>query len=292
MSAKTRLIIVTGLSGAGKSSALKIFEDLGYEVVDNLPPSLVSRLLTTVDDRLDRQNARPLAIGVDSRTRAFSQHQAEQQIARIRKMKDVESHLIFFDCADDILARRFSETRRRHPLALDRPIADGIAREREELVAVRDLADALIDTSDLSVHDLRAKLEESFTPERPISLMISVQSFGFAKGLPRDADLVFDVRFLRNPHYKDDLRPLTGRDEAVASYVRTDPDFEEIYGRIRDLVEHLLPRYKAEGKSYFTIAIGCTGGRHRSVFVVEKLARDLIHADYDVKITHRDTKFE
>lgn len=292
MTAKTRLIIVTGLSGAGKSSALKILEDLGYEVVDNLPIGLVSRLLSTEDDRLDQQNARPLAIGVDSRTRAFSQANAVDQISRLREIEDIESHILFFDCADDVLARRFSETRRRHPLALDRPIADGIAREREELIGVRDLADSLIDTSALSVHDLRAKITESFSTDSAVPLMITVQSFGFAKGLPRAADLVFDMRFLRNPHYEDDLRPLTGRDDAVADYIREDPDYNDIYSRIRDLALRLLPRYAREGKSYFTIAIGCTGGRHRSVFVAENLCRDLASAGYSVKLAHRDTNFE
>jgi len=292
MMAKTRLVIVTGLSGAGKSSALKIFEDLGYEVVDNLPMGLVSRLLSTEDDRLDKQNARPLAIGVDCRTRAFSQAGAVDQISQLREAEDIESHILFFDCADDVLARRFSETRRRHPLALDRPIADGIALEREELIGVRDMADSLIDTSGLSVHDLRAKITESFSTETAVPLMITIQSFGFAKGLPRAADLVFDMRFLRNPHYEDILRSLTGRDEAVADYVQQDPDFDDIYNRMRDLVLRLLPRYAAEGKSYFTIAIGCTGGRHRSVFVVEKLSQDLATAGYNVKLAHRDTKFE
>ena len=177
-------------------------------------------------------------------------------------------------------------------MALDRPIADGIAREREELSNVRDLADSLIDTSNLSVQDLRSKLTESFSPGTSPRLTITVQSFGYARGLPRAADLVFDVRFLRNPHYEDDLRPLTGRDKAVAEYVSQDPDFESIYQRIYDLISALLPRYEKEGKSYLTIAIGCTGGRHRSVFTVEKLSSDLAGAGYRVNMLHRDTQFD
>lgn len=285
---KTRLILVTGLSGAGKSSALKVLEDLGYEVVDNLPIGLIGKLLLTEDINPDHPADRPLAIGVDSRTRAFSESMIVNQIEKLRSRSDLDLDVIYFDCNDDVLARRFSETRRRHPLAIDRPVADGIALERERLIGIRDCADLIIDTTNLSVQDLRAQVSSVLTPDKPLTLTLSLLSFGYARGLPRDADLVFDVRFLRNPHYVDALRPMTGRDKPVADYVAADPDFEDVYRRIRDLILRLLPRYAQEGKAYLTVAVGCTGGKHRSVFVVECLSKDLANSGFPVNMCHRD----
>jgi UPF0042 nucleotide-binding protein len=283
-----RLVLVTGLSGAGRSSALKILEDMGYEVVDNLPIGLITKLIRTEDDNPEHVGGRPLAIGVDTRTRAFLDKHVVRQIEYLRERAGLDVYVLFLDCNDDVLARRFSETRRRHPLATDRPISDGIARERELLLAVRHLVDMIVDTSNLTVQDLRLQLSASLAPERPMGLTLTIMSFGFARGLPRDADLVLDVRFLRNPHYVEALRPLTGKDEAVAAYVAADPDFATVFERMRALVEILLPRYREEGKAYLTIAIGCTGGRHRSVFVAGLLAEALANAGYQVNMRHRD----
>ena len=284
----TRLLLVTGLSGAGKSSTLRVLEDLGYEAVDNLPLRLVTRLMTTADPNPDHAADRPVAIGVDSRTRAFHEHLVVDQIEELRQHPNLEVRLLFLDCSDNELARRFSETRRRHPLASDRPVADGIAREREMLLGMRDIADYVCDTTGFTINDLRQRLSDMFAPEKPLTLTLSVMSFGYAHGLPRDADLVFDMRFLRNPHYVDELRPLSGRDESVAAYIAADPYFLATFDKMSDLILSLLPRYREEGKSYLTLAIGCTGGRHRSVFVAEMLTRLLEKRGYRVNIIHRD----
>lgn len=286
--AKTKLVLVTGMSGAGKSTALKVLEDLDYEAIDNMPLNLVQRLLSTPDSNPDHTAGRPLAIGVDSRTRSFSERHVVNEIERLRAMPHVDLQLLFFDCNDEQLATRFSKTRRRHPLALDRPVMDGITRERQHMQPVRDVADLFFDTTNLNVHDLKRRLVELFAQKRAQTLTLTLMSFGFSRGVPRDADLMFDVRFLRNPFYEEDLRRLTGLDEAVAAYVAADKDFEGVFDQIVKLLETLLPRYREEGKAYLTIAIGCTGGRHRSVFTTQLLAKTLEKADYKVHITHRD----
>lgn len=285
---KTKLVLVTGMSGAGKSTALKVLEDLDYEAIDNMPLNLVQRLLSTPDSNPDHTAGRPLAIGVDSRTRSFSERHVVNEIERLRAMPHVDLQLLFFDCNDEQLATRFSKTRRRHPLALDRPVMDGIIRERQHMQPVRDVADLFFDTTNLNVHDLKRRLVELFAQKRAQTLTLTLMSFGFSRGVPRDADLMFDVRFLRNPFYEEDLRRLTGLDEAVAAYVAADKDFEGVFDQIVKLLETLLPRYREEGKAYLTIAIGCTGGRHRSVFTTQLLAKTLEKADYKVHITHRD----
>ena len=285
----TRIVMVTGMSGAGKSTALKVLEDLGYEAVDNLPLNLMSSLLDVADDVVDHAVDRPLAIGVDMRTRAFD---AQRVIEQIKMLRASHAHLdvrmLFLDCAGEELARRFSETRRRHPLAQDRPVGDGIAREREMLAPLRRWADVMIDTSDASVHDLKRKIGELFRLERRDELTITVLSFGFARGLPRDADLVFDMRFVRNPHWDDGLRPMTGLDAEVGAYVEADPAFGAAYAAIEALVLSLLPSYQKEGKSYLTIAFGCTGGKHRSVYTAEKLTMGLRAQGYTPGVSHRD----
>jgi UPF0042 nucleotide-binding protein len=285
---KTKLVLVTGMSGAGKSTALKVLEDLDYEAIDNMPLNLVQRLLSTPDSNPDHTAGRPLAIGVDSRTRSFSERHVVNEIERLRAMPHVDLQLLFFDCNDEQLATRFSKTRRRHPLALDRPVMDGIIRERQHMQPVRNVADLFFDTTNLNVHDLKRRLVELFAQKRAQTLTLTLMSFGFSRGVPRDADLMFDVRFLRNPFYEEDLRRLTGLDEAVAAYVAADKDFEGVFDQIVKLLETLLPRYREEGKAYLTIAIGCTGGRHRSVFTTQLLAKTLEKADYKVHITHRD----
>jgi RNase adapter protein RapZ len=282
-----RILLVTGMSGAGKSTALKTLEDMGWEAVDNLPFSLLDRLLATRPSE-GASGARPLALGIDSRTRGFK---AQAIIDRIKAMRDSESANIatlFLDCTGAELERRYSETRRRHPLAPDRPAADGIARERELIAPLRRWADHVIDTTAITSNDLRLELRNRFEVDRGGEPVLSVMSFGFARGLPRNADLVFDMRFLRNPHWDAQLRPMTGLDESVGLYVRADPAYAEATTRIADLLLLLLPRYKAEGKSYVTVAFGCTGGRHRSVHVAEAISSQLRGAGFSPTVSHRD----
>jgi len=284
-----RILLVTGMSGAGKTTALKTLEDMGWEVVDNLPLLLLDRLLDTPLPEGTTDEERPLALGIDSRTRGFD---AESIVRRIKRLREEHGHTVdtlFLDCSGAELARRFSETRRRHPLALDRPAADGIARERELMGPLRRWADHVIDTTDTATnalqHELRTRFAGSEEAETPT---LSVMSFGFSRGVPRNADLVFDMRFLRNPHWDDRLRPCTGLDREVAAYIAADPAYDEALERIGGLLELLLPRYGAEGKAYVTIAFGCTGGRHRSVHVAETIAERLRRNGFSPTLSHRD----
>lgn len=281
-------MLVTGLSGAGKSTALRALEDLGWEVVDNMPIRLLGPLLATPTGDTSDMADRPLAIGIDSRTRGFSADGIIRRIKRLRDSDEIEIATLFLDCAGTELDRRYSETRRRHPLAEDRPASDGIAREREMLDGLRRWADHLIDTTAFSSNDLQQEVRRRFALADRSGPTINVMSFGFSRGLPRNADLVFDMRFLRNPHWVDSLRPGTGLDAAVADYVRADPAYETVVGQIESLLETLIPRYQAEGKSYVTIAIGCTGGRHRSVHVAERIGGFLRSKGYQPNIIHRN----
>ncbi|WP_244439564.1 RNase adapter RapZ [Azospirillum baldaniorum] len=278
-----QLVLVTGMSGAGMSVALKALEDLGYEAVDNLRLSLVPALLEQADPR-----KRPLALVIDSRTRDFSAHAMLEEVEALKAHAGLEVRLVFLDCGDETLQRRFTETRRRHPLAIDRPVPDGIQLERTMLLPLKQQADVTIDTTQLSIHDLRRILAGNFQIDSQTALQVFVTSFSFRMGLPREADLVFDVRFLTNPHYDPDLRPLTGLDPRVAARVEGDPDFAEFFRHLTDLLQPLLPRYNQEGKSYLTIAVGCTGGKHRSVFVAERLAAWLGGLGLKVGISHRE----
>lgn len=278
-----QLVLVTGMSGAGMSIALKALEDLGYEAVDNLRLSLVPALLEQADPR-----RRPLALVIDSRTRDFSAHAMLEEVEALKSHAELDVRLVFLDCGDETLQRRFTETRRRHPLAIDRPVPDGIQLERAMLLPLKQQADVTIDTTQLSIHDLRRILAGNFQIGTQAALQVFVTSFSFRMGLPREADLVFDVRFLTNPHYDPELRPLTGLDPRVAARVEDDPDFAEFFRHLTDLLQPLLPRYKQEGKSYLTIAIGCTGGKHRSVFVAERLAAWLDGLGLTVGISHRE----
>ena len=282
----SRILLVTGMSGAGKSTALKALEDLGWETVDNLPLSLLNRLLLTqLPEGASR--ARPLAIGIDSRTRGFD---AAAIVADIIRMRDAGNDIatLFLDCSGSELERRYAETRRRHPLALDRPAADGVARERELIAPLRQNAAHLVDTSAMTSNDLRLDIRSRFADAQAAATALTVMSFGFARGLPRDADLVFDMRFLRNPHWDTDLRPLSGLDAAVAAYIGTDPAYEDIVARVEALLIRLIPRYEDEGKAYVTVAFGCTGGRHRSVHVAEHIAQRLRDAGFSPTVLHRD----
>ncbi|MEI8395528.1 MAG: RNase adapter RapZ, partial [Rhodospirillaceae bacterium] len=280
---RRRVLLVTGLSGAGLSVALKALEDLGYEAVDNLRLSLVASLIRQDDDI-----RRPLALVIDSRTRDFCGDTFLRQVETLSRRPDLDLRVLFMECSDEVLQRRFTETRRRHPLADDRPVPDGIKRERTLLTPLVDRADVTIDTTDLSIHDLRRLLAGHFSLENEAGLQLFVTSFSFRRGLPREADLVFDVRFLTNPHYTPELRPLTGLDPAVAEMVAADPDFPGFFRNLTELLRPLLPRYNLEGKSYLTIAVGCTGGRHRSVFVAEQLAGWLRGLNLRVGLEHRD----
>ena len=282
------MLLVTGLSGAGKSTGLKALEDLGYDVVDNLSIALVPWLIDLARADAETGRVQPLAVGLDSRTRDFSTQKVADQIEALHRRDDVALTVLFFECDDTTLTRRYSETRRPHPMAADRPISDGVLRERELLAPIRALADVVFDTTDQSSRATRQRMEKLFRPTPGPQLVVMVMSFAYKKGLPRDADLVFDVRFLRNPHYEDSLRPLTGQDEQVAAYVRQDPNFSDFYEKLRDFLGFLLPQYVAEGKHYLTVAVGCTGGQHRSVTVSEQLVKDLQGEGYTVQIMHRE----
>ncbi len=285
--ARTPVVVVTGLSGAGKSSALHILEDVGYEAIDNIPVSLLGRLLWPGNEHKHTQRE-PLAVGVDIRTRDFHADAFPREVAPLRARADLDLSLVFLDCESSVLVRRFTETRRRHPLHPDRPVDDSIRTERSLLAPVREAADVVIDTSQLSVAELRRLLERRFAPEGQHRLTLSVVSFAYGKGLPREADLVFDVRFLQNPHYVEALRPGSGLDANVAAYIEQDRGFAPFFESLTVMLGGLLPRYREEGKSYLTIAVGCTGGRHRSVLVAERLAAHLrAHGDNAV-LRHRD----
>ncbi|MGE0775095.1 MAG: RNase adapter RapZ [Sphingomonadaceae bacterium] len=283
-----QLLIVTGMSGAGKSTALRTLEDLGWEVVDNLPLRLLERLLAVPVSASGEGKDRPLAIGMDSRTRNFDPANIISYIHRLREQDTTDAGLFFLDCKGIELARRFSETRRLHPLAQDRPMADGIARERELLAPLRLAANHLIDTTDINANELQQEIRSRFGAHNDASPVLTMMSFGFARGVPRNADLMFDMRFLRNPHWVPALKPLTGRDEAVGDYIAEDPAYAEAMERIEGLLQLLLPRYASEGKSYVTVAFGCTGGQHRSVHICECIATRMRKMGFSPTVSHRD----
>lgn len=282
------ILLVSGLSGAGKSTALKTLEDMGWEVVDNLPLLLLDRLLDAPLPEGAGGIDRPLALGIDSRTRGFDANGIVKRIKKLRASKDYDVGTLFLDCSGAELERRYSETRRRHPLAQDRPAADGIARERELMEPLRRWADHVIDTTNLATNGLQQEIRNRFGLGTITDPALSILSFGFARGLPRNADLVFDMRFLRNPHWDKDLQHLTGLDAAVAAHIAEDPAYETVVGQIENLLLTLLPRYHEEGKAYLTIAFGCTGGRHRSVHVAERVAQSLRKAGFSPTVNHRN----
>jgi RNase adapter protein RapZ len=286
MDEKQSVVLVTGMSGAGRSTALKVLEDLGYEAVDNLPLSLLASL---VRPRAARgAAARPLAIGVDIRTRDFGVEPFIGELDRLIEHDELSVRTLFLDCDDEVLRRRYTETRRRHPLAEDRPVPDGIRLERRLLERLRARADAVIDTSTKTLWDLKEQISERFGLADQPALSINVTSFSYRQGLPREADLVFDARFLANPHYQESLRPLSGEDPEIGAYIEADPDFAGFLDSLTALLTVLLPRYEQEGKSYLTIAVGCTGGRHRSVYIARRLVEWLENQGRRVHLHHRD----
>lgn len=277
------IVLVTGMSGAGKSVALKTLEDVGYEAMDNIPLSVVPEVVYSCDDR-----HRFIAVGVDIRNRDFSVQQFQDMVARLKALQHWKMQIIFLDADNEVLRNRFSETRRRHPIVSDRPVIEGINYEREMIRDLKTLSDVVLDTSDFTLGDLRRWVREYFTTGKSNTLTVVVRSFSFRHGIPRDADLLFDVRFLQNPYYDPVLKEKTGLEPDVQEYIQRDPIFPSFFEHLTAMLLLLLPRYQQEGKSYLTIAIGCTGGKHRSVCVAEKLFTFLQECGCEAFISHRD----
>jgi UPF0042 nucleotide-binding protein len=285
------LVIVTGMSGAGRTTAINTLEDMGFEALNNFPLSLVERLIEPA-----AESPQPIAIGVETRTRGFSARALASLIDRLRGHSRVtpatnggtSALLVFLDCADSVLLSRFSQTRRRHPLSPAEDVATGIARERDQLAEVRARADLVIDTTELAPNALRAEFERLFSRQISANLAVSVQSFSYKRGAPHDADMVLDCRFLKNPYWDSELRDLDGRHSGIQGFVETDPLYGPFFEKLCEMMLMLLPAYRAEGKAYFCVALGCTGGRHRSVTVSEQLAAQLRAAGWPVALRHRE----
>lgn len=287
-----RLLLVTGLSGAGKSTALAVLEDLGWETIDNFPVRLLKPLVAKSEEPRG-----PLAIGFDSRTRGFAPADIITLVKDLAARTDVALTFMFIDCAGTEIERRYNETRRRHPMAAGRPVMEGIAAERELLEPLRRWAEIVIDTTIMSSNDLQTHVRDLFgtgenegeaTAENGGALTLTISSFGFARGMPPLADLVFDMRFLDNPHWVPALREKTGQDADVGAHIEQDPAFADVFGQIRNLLLTLLPRYRAQGKPYVHVAFGCTGGRHRSVYTAEQMADHLRAAGFSPTVRHRN----
>ncbi len=288
MSRELRLVLITGLSGSGKSSVAKCFEDLGYYCVDNLPLPLLRRFLSHPLELVEGHEQ--ISIVTDVRAPGF----AEEFPRLVREMdrSRLSVTLLFLDASEEALVRRFSETRRPHPLAGDRPLLEGIRQERELLAEVRGIADLVLDTSDWSIHEVRNQVfrefAESTKTEGVMGPVVSLMSFGFKHGIPTGADLLFDVRFMSNPHFVPELKDQTGQDAAVRQFLGKLDEYHELLQKLEELLQFLLPRYARENRSYVSVAVGCTGGRHRSVAVAEELALRLQEGDWSVRVIHRD----
>lgn len=280
------LVLVTGPSGAGRSTAINALEDVGYEAIDNLPLSLMPRLLD--GPPIDH----PLALGLDARNRDFSADALVGLIDRLDRMEGVNAEVMYLDCRDDVLLRRFSETRRRHPLAPAEDPAIGIRREKDLLLPVRSKAGVLIDTSEMTPHELKAEVEGWFAPETGQKLAVTVHSFSYKRGIPRGVDMVFDCRFLRNPYWDATLRELDGTDNDVAEHIMQDARFADFFDKVLELSQMLLPAWAEEGKAHLSIGFGCTGGKHRSVAVAQKLAAALATHGWVVPVRHRELELQ
>lgn len=283
-----RILLVTGVLGAGKTTALRTFEDMGWEAIDNFPIRLLDRLLETEPGSARLEAGAPLAIGFDTRTRGFDPMKIIERVDALADRPDLSISTLFLDCGGAELERRFNETRRRHPMSADKPATAGIAAERELLDPLRRWADVVLSTTDFTTNDLQHAIRGQFGSEAPGRSTLTISSFGFSRGTPPLADLVFDMRFLANPHWVDDLRPMTGKDAAVGDYISQDPAFAEAFARIRDLLLLLLPRFEAQGKAYVHVAFGCTGGKHRSVYMAECIASALREAGFSPTLLHRN----
>ncbi|MBO9724976.1 MAG: RNase adapter RapZ [Novosphingobium sp.] len=281
---RQKVLLVTGMLGAGKTTALRVLEDLGWEIIDNFPVRLLERMI----EGQPSDDPSPLAIGFDCRTRGFNPERVIAQVKALGEREDLEVTTLFLDCSSKELERRFNETRRRHVLAADAPVDSGIRAERELLAPLRRWADILVETTEFTSNDLQRAIRERFATEEPEDLTITISSFGFSRGMPPLADFVFDMRFVDNPHWDAELRPMTGQDAPVGDYIRKDPAFDDAFARVRDLLLLLLPRYRAQGKAYVHVAFGCTGGRHRSVFTAEQMAAALREAGFSPTLLHRN----
>lgn len=277
-----RLVLVTGPSGAGRSTAIGALEDLGYETIDNLPLSLVARVVDPAS------MSKPLAIGIDTRNRDFSTHGVLDLLQTLTEQDGISCELLYVHCQTDVLMRRFSETRRRHPLAPAETPLEGIEREFDLLAAIKLRADVLIDTSDLSPHQLKTEIRHWFANKSGNDLAVSIQSFSYKRGLPRGVDMMFDCRFLNNPYWDESLRSFNGTSQAVQNFVKGDPRFAEFFEKTKDMCMFLLPAYADEGKTHFSIGFGCTGGQHRSVTLAETMALALEESGWQVSIRHRE----
>ncbi len=286
---KPHFTVITGLSGAGRSEAAKCFEDLGYFVIDNLPPALIEKMAELILVRGSK--VQQVCLVADARGGEFFPD-LERSLKQLRE-RGIEYRILFLEASDEALVRRFDLTRRRHPLAGTERVIDGIHHEREVMRPLRDQADVIIDTTGLNVHELRDKINSLFGQPSPTSgLTVNIISFGYKHGLPLDADLVFDCRFLPNPHWVDELRPLSGRHRKVRGYVLNSPGAEQFLGKLRQLLGFMLPGFVKEGRHYLTIAVGCTGGRHRSVVVSDEIARYLREKGFPATVVHRDLEKE
>jgi UPF0042 nucleotide-binding protein len=281
-SSEMKVVLATGPSGAGRSTGINALEDLGFEPIDNLPISLLGR----VADPTIMQ--KPLAIGIDIRNRDFSTNDVVDILEELSRRELLNTELLFLTCDPKILLIRYSETRRRHPLAPEETPSIGIAREFDLLSPIKSRADILIDTPDMSPHDLRSDITEWFTTGKSQELAVSLQSFSYKRGLPRGVDMLFDCRFLRNPYWEKDMRSHSGQSDAIKAYIRDDERFEIFFAKTLDLIKYLLPAYVEEGKNHLSIGFGCTGGQHRSVAMVEILSEALVKAGWQVSVRHRE----
>lgn len=276
-----KMIVVSGPSGAGRSTAINVLEDLGFEAIDNVPLTLIPRLT-------DGELPRPLAIGLDVRNRDFTLSGVSDLMNKLQQRADIDAQLLFLEAGEDVLIRRYSETRRRHPLAPDEPAIQGIRREADLLMPLRQTAEFLLDTSEMSPHDLKAHLTDWFGERDSALFGISLQSFSYKRAPPKGMDMMFDCRFLKNPYWEPSLRKSTGLDTAVGAYIETDQRFSGFVAKVSDLLLMLLPAFRDEGKSHLSVGFGCTGGQHRSVYVTEQLTLALANQGWRVSKRHRE----